>query len=123
MRQASIFEVGDNPAKVARFYGTNKPRHLRALDALLSGAKVSREDMDRITGASNSPHVISELRKLGLPDRVCLGCVRRAKEDRDGKTVRPGYFYLTAEGRRRVQLWLSEQCKTLAEMLAEAAEG
>lgn len=108
-------------APLARFLGTSNPRHLRALKALMNGT-VSREAMDRIAGASNSPHVIFELRALGLPGMACLVCERRGRKDRDGKAVRPGYYYLTAEGRQRVEAWLTAEGKTLDELLAAAAE-
>lgn len=40
------------------------PRQLRAIAALADGAK-SREALDKIIGASNSPDVVSKLRDKG----------------------------------------------------------
>lgn len=68
------------------------PRQLRALAALLSGKK-SREAMDGIIGTTNSPEVISGLRKQGL----VIPCVRVPAIDRDGKKTHYGLYGLTLE--------------------------
>ena len=47
------------------FTGTDNPRHLRALTALLR-RPVSREQLDSIAGCSNGPALISDLRDRGL---------------------------------------------------------
>ena len=52
-----------------------------------------REEIDRIAGASNGPEVISQLRKLGF----VIDCIRVPKLDRDGKSCRPGRYYLRSE--------------------------
>ncbi len=87
------------------FCGTTNPRHLRILAALLTRAR-SREDIDRIAGASNGPAAIAELRALGLPKAACLPCERTPCYDRDGQEVRRGIYCLTPAGRRRVQAWM-----------------
>ena len=94
----------DSKARAA-FLGTDNPRHLRILAALLTRAR-SREDIDRIAGASNGPAAIAELRALGLPKPACLPCQRTPCYDRDGQEVRRGIYWLTPAGRRRVQAWM-----------------
>lgn len=89
----------------ASFLGTSNPRHLRILAALLTSAR-SREDVDRIAGASSGPAAIAELRALGLPKSGCLPCERTPCYDRDGREVRRGVYWLTPAGRRRVQAWM-----------------
>lgn len=73
-------------------------RQRRALQALLRGP-VMREDLDGIAGASNSPHVVSELRRMGL----VIDCERVECTDRDGKPCRPGRYSLAATARNRAR--------------------
>lgn len=89
----------------AAFLGTDNPRYLRILAALLTRAR-TREDIDRIAGASNGPAAIAELRALGLPRPECLPCERTPCYDRDGQEVQRGIYWLTPVGRRRVQSWM-----------------
>lgn len=84
----------------ANFNRPLTPRQKRALDALMPGDLVAREAMDRIVGASNSPHTIMELRRLGLGDDG-IETIREEVKDRDGRSTRPGRFRLTAVGRQR----------------------
>lgn len=79
------------------------PREQRLLDALLRG-EVTREQADRIAGASNSPHYIGRLRRLGLT----ILCDRRKKTDSDGKTVRPGVYCLQSDDREPALKLLSQ---------------
>ena len=51
--KTSALEHGDSK-QPATFLGTNNPRYLRLLAALLARAR-AREDVDRIAGASNGP--------------------------------------------------------------------
>ena len=76
--------------------------------ALLTRAR-SREDIDRIAGASNGPAAIAELRALGLPKGNCLPCERTPCFDRDGQEVQRGIYWLTPAGRRRVQAWMRQR--------------
>jgi hypothetical protein len=69
-------------------------RHARVLAALLDAAR-SREQIDRIAGASNGPHYIQGLRKLGL----VIHCYRRVIRDADGRTCRPGLYILDPDSR------------------------
>lgn len=104
-----------------KFSGTRNPRQLRALVALLRGP-VNREAMDRIAGSSNSPDVVARLRKKGLGKVDCLPCERRCRVDRDGRTVEPGTYTLTEEGRRRVLDWLAREGMTFAELQVLSTE-
>ena len=66
------------------------PRQIRALRALLNGP-VTREHLDRMAGASNSPDVVASLRQRGLR----IGCdTTRAVTDRDGRRAYPGTYSL-----------------------------
>lgn len=90
------------------FLGSENPRALRVLAALVVRPR-SREEIDRIAGASNGPALIQDLRALGLPKRTCLPCERTPCYDRDGEVVHRGIYFLTPAGRRRVQAWLRER--------------
>lgn len=103
-------ERQDKPRKsiaTASFCGADNPRYLRILAALLVRPR-SREDVDRIAGASNGPDAISALRALGLPKPDCLACERTPCYDRDGQEVMRGIYWLTPEGRSRarVDAWM-----------------
>lgn len=66
------------------------PRHRRLLLALLAGP-VTREQADRIAGASNSPDEVLRLRRrfaLKVP------CVRKGALDKDGRHVEVGIYSL-----------------------------
>jgi len=97
----------------ASFCGTDNPRYLRILAALLMRPR-TRESLDRIAGASNGPDAIASLRAMGLPAPGCLACERTPVFDRDGREVMRGVYWLTPAGRTRVQAWMRRrdaQCK------------
>ena len=97
----------------ASFCGTDNPRYLRILAALLVRPR-TRESLDRIAGASNGPDAIASLRAMGLPAPGCLACERTPVFDRDGREVMRGVYWLTPAGRTRVQAWMRRrdaQCK------------
>jgi hypothetical protein len=100
-------EQGDSRVPAA-FLGTSNPRYLRILAALLTRAR-TREEIDRIAGASNGPAAIAEIRSLGLPKSHCLACERTPCYDMDGREVMRGVYWLTASGRRRVQTWMRQR--------------
>ncbi len=102
--KTSAREQGDSNSSTT-FFGTDNPRYLRVLAALLTRAR-TREEIDRIAGASNGPDAIANLRALGLPKPRCLPCERTPCFDRDGQEVRRGVYWLTPAGRRRVQAWM-----------------
>lgn len=75
------------------------PRQARAIDALLPGHWISREQMDRLTGASNAPDVVAKLRgKLGH-DAIDTELIDGT--DRDGRPCRTGRYRMTDPGRVR----------------------
>lgn len=88
-------------ARQGRFEGTDNPRHLRAIAALMTRAR-PREALDREAGCSNGPALVAELRARGL----AIPCDRVPVIDRDGREVRRGVYNLTDSDRRRVNAWL-----------------
>ena len=117
MEAANIASREPEVIAPGRFLGTTNPRQLRTLDILLN-CEVSREQLDRVAGASNSPETVRQLRALGLPKGTCLLCEMRRSVDRDGRDVRHGVYSLTAEGRRRVREWIRTEGRSIADMLA-----
>ncbi len=67
------------PPEVGSFFGSDNPRHLRALAALLR-RPMPREHLDLAAGCSNGPDLVSELRNRGL----ALPCDRTPVVHRDG---------------------------------------
>jgi hypothetical protein len=95
---------GTGATIVARFIGTDNPRHLRVIHALLR-RPMPREQLDREAGASNGPDLVGELRSRGLD----LPCDRVACLDRDGREVRRGIYNLTQRDRIRIARWLARR--------------
>jgi hypothetical protein len=95
---------GQGATIVASFAGTENPRHLRALAALLR-RPVPREQLDREAGAANGPALVAELRARGLD----LPCDRAPVLDRDGREVRRGVYALTGRDRIRIARWLARR--------------
>lgn len=94
----------------ARFLGTDNPRHLRAIQALLT-RPMPREQIDQVAGCSNGPDLISAIRNLfsdGLGKDKHLTCTRIKFIDRDGKPCRPGVYSFGAHARRMIYRWLAE---------------
>ncbi len=90
----------------AKFTGTDNPRHLRALAALLR-RPLPRENLDTVAGCSNGPELVAELRRRGLE----LPCERINFVDRDGFICRPGVYFLTAADRRKVRQWQAHRMR------------
>lgn len=105
--RTSAREQGDSKTRAA-FLGTDNPRYLRILAALLARAR-TREEIDRIAGASNGPDAIAAIRAMGLPKPDCLVCERTPCIDRDGQEVQRGIYWLTPTGRRRLQAWMRQR--------------
>lgn len=82
------------------FAGTSNPRHLRAIKKLLDGP-VTREELDKVAGVSNSPHLVAELRALGLE----VPCERQRVIDRDGKVCQRGVYRLTDDDWFEIMMW------------------
>jgi len=70
------------------------PRQLRAIAALADGGK-SREALDKIIGASNSPAVVSKLREKGWD----IPCESVNHVDRDGRKGWHGVYSLSCKDR------------------------
>lgn len=87
-----------------QFLGTDNPRHLRALQALLTRPQ-PREAIDARAGCSNGPELVAELRRRGLE----VPCKRAPCIDRDGQEVKRGIYYLTDDDRRRLHAWLRQR--------------
>ena len=92
----------ENPsAPIKReFTGTDNPRHLRAITALLR-RPLPRENLDTVAGCSNGPELVAELRRRGLD----VPCKRINFVDRDGFICRPGVYFLTLADRRKLHQW------------------
>jgi hypothetical protein len=85
-----------------KFIGTENPRHLRALAALLR-RPMPRETLDHEAGCSNGPDLVADLRSRGLS----IPCDKAPVIDRDGREVRRGIYRLTTTDRRKVHRWLA----------------
>ena len=87
---------------VSKFSGTDNPRHLRAIAALLR-RPMPRESLDKEAGCSNGPELVAELRRRGLE----VPCKRIKFIDRDGHPCRPGVYHVTESDRRKLNRWLA----------------
>lgn len=94
---------GSKVSARVRALAVTNPRQQRALLALLAGP-VSREQLDRITGASNSPNVIHRLRCKGFE----IPCSSTEATDRDGRPCHPGAYSLTDADRARALALLAD---------------
>jgi hypothetical protein len=92
-------------AKTAsKFSGTDNPRHFRAIHALMQRARF-KNDLQAITGASNTPELVAELRRRGLE----TPCEKVPVLDRDGLVTHPGIYSFNAHDRRKVNAWLNKR--------------
>lgn len=91
-------------SKPAHFLGTENPRHLRVIMALLVSPR-PREAIDRIAGASNGPELMAELRRRGLE----APCSKTPCIDRDGFEVKRGIYHFTDKDKRLVRAWLKRR--------------
>jgi hypothetical protein len=100
----TAFESAPDKANstTSQFSGTNNPRHLRAIAALLR-RPMPREHLDREAGCSNGPDLIAELRRRGLD----VPCVPVEDTDRDGQLIRRGVYRFLSSDRRKVTRWLA----------------
>lgn len=88
------------PKGPAKFAGTDNPRDLRVISALLTRPR-KREDVDRAAGCSNGPDLIMRLRRLGLE----IKCDKVPAIDRDGFPIRFGVYHFTNDDRRKLTAW------------------
>jgi len=91
-------------SNTSKFHGTDNPRHLRAIDALMRRA-LPREHGDRAAGCSNFPDLVAELRRRGLE----IPCERVPDRDRDGEPIRRGVYYLAADDRGKLIRWMTRR--------------
>lgn len=92
-------KAGD-AGKPRQFTGTTNKRHLRVIVALTHRMR-TREEVDRISGASNGPEVIAELRRRGLD----IPCARVPCIDRDGHEVKRGIYSLSSADMACIRAW------------------
>lgn len=104
--QAVGADKGLSKTHAPKFTGTDNPRHLRAIAALLR-RPMPRENLDKEVGCSNGPELVAELRRRGLE----LPCERISFIDRDGYICRPGVNFLTLTDRRKVYQWQAKRQK------------
>ncbi len=90
------------PKGPAKFIGTDNPRHLRVILALLTRPR-KREEIDLIAGASNGPDLIAELRRRGLR----IPCHRTPGIDRDCLPIKFGIYALDDGDRRKLNTWFN----------------
>lgn len=100
---------GSDATTAIKFDGTDNPRYLRAIRALLV-RPLPREHLDRVAGCSNGPQLVAELRGLGL-GVAGLPCTLVADTDRDGRSIKRGVYSLTDAGRRAIHAWLRRRDK------------
>ena len=91
---------------IPKFVGTDNPRHLRTIQALMT-RPLPREQIDSVAGASNGPELVAELRRRGLE----LPCTRTKKKDRDLFDCWPGVYHLTQQDRRKIHSWMATRAK------------
>ena len=95
-----MFLPGFSPPPAESFQ-TDNPREIRIIRALSSGPK-TREELDRIAGASNSPDAILVLRRKGLEIPAC----REPVQDRDGEIVQRGIYRFSDTDKQRTRsIW------------------
>ena len=88
----------------SKFTGTDNPRHLRAIHALMQRSRF-KNDLQNITGASNTPELVAELRRRGLE----TPCEKVPVLDRDGLVTHPGIYSFNAPDRRKINSWMSKR--------------
>jgi len=87
----------DQSARTAQSYTA---RELRLLSALMDRGPTSRHDLDRLIGAENTPDVVMRMRRR---HGLVIDMQKRPFIDRDGKTVRVGYYSLTEQDLKKVR--------------------
>jgi hypothetical protein len=88
----------------SKFTGTDNPRHLRAIHALLT-RPMPREHLDRAAGCSNGPELVAELRRRGLE----LPCERVPDTDRDGRPIKRGVYHFIQSDRNKIIRWMASR--------------
>ena len=80
------------------------PRQLRVLEALAIGP-LHREEVDRVSGASNGPYIIGQLRAKGW----MIVCEMVPHSDRDGRSGMHGVYHLETTDQQRLRGLLSQK--------------
>jgi len=104
--EASAPGTGAAIVSPARFTGTDNPRHLRVIHALLR-RPMPREQLDQIAGASNGPDLVAELRRRGLE----VPCTRTKKKDGDLFDCWPGVYHFTQRDRICIARWQASRTR------------
>ena len=104
MKTPAPTEVKTSARSKRKFIGTENPRHLRVIMALLVSPR-PREAIDRVAGASNGPELMAELRRRGLD----VPCSRTPCIDRDGFEVKRGIYHFTDKDKSLVRAWLKRR--------------
>ena len=103
--ELTLASTEDSTAKAVRkFTGTDNPRHLRVIHAMMIRPR-KREEIDRIAGAANGPDLMAELRRRGLSAE----CTKTPAIDRDGFPVKLGIYELDAADRRAINAWVRKR--------------
>lgn len=102
------------PIQARAFAGPANPRQERVLCQLLTGRRLTNNDVRNIGGCLNGPDLIDRLRDQGLCDatELCMEWIKTI--DRDGQHVRYGEYFLTAKGIAKVRAWEASQTQELA---------
>lgn len=105
---------GQDPIQAREFAGPANPRQQRVLDVLMTGRRLTNNDVRNIGGCLNGPDLIDKLRDQGLCDstELCMEWIKTI--DRDGQHVRYGEYFLTAKGLAKVEAWAASQPLELA---------
>lgn len=99
-------------------FHTDNPREIRIVCAL-ANAPCTREELDRIAGASNVPDAIAALRRKGLDIPAC----REPVVDRDEEVVYRGrYRFTDLDLIRTRHLWESKAATAFGRTYGDAAE-
>ncbi len=104
--ESAIAATASANSITGKFHGTDNPRHLRAIDALMRRA-LPREHGDRAAGCSNFPDLVAELRRRGLD----IPCERVPDRDRDGFPIKRGVYHFVASDRRKVLRWMKSRSR------------
>jgi len=99
-----VSKLSPSQGNHSTFLGTENPRWLRVLWALLTRS-IPRAELDRIAGCANAPDIIFNLRQCGLQ----IPCERIVVLDRDFKSCRVGVYHFNESDRRKVKEWLKRR--------------
>lgn len=88
----------------SKFVGTDNPRHLRAIQALMTRPQ-RRDQLGKLAGCANTPELVAELRRRGL----AVPCERVPDHDRDGRPIQRGVYHFIRSDRRKLSAWMCER--------------